>query len=361
MPLEATMIIIDNSEYMRNGDYPPTRFDAQGDAVHIVFETKCDSNPENTVGVMTMAGKAPEVLITSSRELGQVLQAIHSVSSKISGTADIPTAINVAQLALKHRSNKNLRQRILVFTSSPLEGPNANEANLLRLAKKLKKNNIAVDIICFGDAIEEGEESPLLKKFVENVNSSDNSHFLSVTPDPSRLLADAITRSSVLAADRGAVDEAMGELTNTGGGAGGGEFGDLGVDPSLDPELAMALRMSLEEDNARRAAAESAAAQSSAQPTDAQSSSSGATSAPAMPPTPAPAHATAVSPEDLDEDAMLRQALALSEQSEDVEMSDHALAPGAAEDDEDMDEEEAIARAIQMSMQKEGQGEEKKQ
>ena len=58
MPLEATMMIIDNSEYMRNGDYGPTRFDAQSDAVNSVFQAKIDSNPENTVGIMTMAGKA---------------------------------------------------------------------------------------------------------------------------------------------------------------------------------------------------------------------------------------------------------------------------------------------------------------
>lgn len=57
MPLEATMMVIDNSEYMRNGDYHPTRFEAQADAVNTVFRTKIDSNPENTVGIMTMAGK----------------------------------------------------------------------------------------------------------------------------------------------------------------------------------------------------------------------------------------------------------------------------------------------------------------
>lgn len=57
MPLEATLMIIDNSEYMRNGDYQPSRFDAQQDAVNTIFQTKIDSNPENTVGVMTMAGK----------------------------------------------------------------------------------------------------------------------------------------------------------------------------------------------------------------------------------------------------------------------------------------------------------------
>ena len=57
MPLEATMIVIDNSEYMRNGDYTPSRFDAQSDAVNTIFQTKIDSNPENTVGLMTMAHK----------------------------------------------------------------------------------------------------------------------------------------------------------------------------------------------------------------------------------------------------------------------------------------------------------------
>lgn len=55
-------MIIDNSEYMRNGDYPPTRFSAQNDAVTTVFGTKIDSNPENTVGVMTMAGKGCVIL-----------------------------------------------------------------------------------------------------------------------------------------------------------------------------------------------------------------------------------------------------------------------------------------------------------
>ena len=57
MPLEATIIIVDNSEYMRNGDYQPSRFDAQADAANTVFQTKIDSNPENSVGLMTMAGK----------------------------------------------------------------------------------------------------------------------------------------------------------------------------------------------------------------------------------------------------------------------------------------------------------------
>jgi 26S proteasome regulatory subunit N10 len=55
MPLAATMIVLDNSEYMRNGNYQPTRFGALADAVTTVFQNEIDSNPENTVGVIFLA------------------------------------------------------------------------------------------------------------------------------------------------------------------------------------------------------------------------------------------------------------------------------------------------------------------
>ena len=69
MPLEATIIIVDNSEYMRNGDYHPDRFRAQTDAVTTLFQTKIDSNPENTVGFMTMAGKGCALSVNHSLQM----------------------------------------------------------------------------------------------------------------------------------------------------------------------------------------------------------------------------------------------------------------------------------------------------
>jgi 26S proteasome regulatory subunit N10 len=85
-------------------------------------------------------------------------------------------------LALKHRENKMLRQRIIVFVASPLEGEAADERAMVKLAKKLKKNNVAVDFMCYGDGIREerangvNEEQPtVLRAFVENVNNVDNS------------------------------------------------------------------------------------------------------------------------------------------------------------------------------------------
>jgi 26S proteasome regulatory subunit N10 len=329
MPLEATMMIIDNSEYMRNGDYQPTRFSAQSDAVNTVFQTKIDSNPENTVGIMTMAGKGPEVLVTHTKEIGQILSALHATSSRISGSIDIPTALSIAQLALKHRENKNLRQRIIVFVASPLEGPGADEKNMVKLAKKLKKNNVAVDVVAYGDGIEEGERN-VLKAFVDSASSGDNSHLVSIPPGP-HLLSDILISSPILAGDRGIPEEAMGDAGAGSSSAAGGSGYEFGVDPSLDPELAMALRMSMQEEQARQAAEEQRASASA--PSAASTSTSAAAAS-----EPAP-------PADSDEEALLAQALAMSEEK-DVEMEEE-------EEEEEMDEDEAIARAIEMSMEEE--------
>ncbi|KAF9468759.1 hypothetical protein BDZ94DRAFT_1153332 [Collybia nuda] len=246
MPLEATMMIIDNSEFMRNGDYQPTRFEAQSDAVNTVFQTKIDSNPENTVGIMTMAGKGPEVLVTHTKDLGQILQALHSASSKIGGEIDIPTSIAIAQLALKHRENKNLRQRIIVFVASPLDGQAADEKSMVKLAKKLKKNNVAVDVVCYGDGIEEttDDNKSVLRAFVDSASSGDNSHLVTI-PSGAHLLSDVLISSPILSGDRSSSipDELLGGTDGPAASGSGGNTFEFGVDPSLDPELAMVLSM----------------------------------------------------------------------------------------------------------------------
>jgi 26S proteasome regulatory subunit N10 len=232
---------------------------------------------------------SPEVLVTHTKELGQILDAVHKTSTNLGRTASIPTAIAIAQLALKHRQNKNLRQRVIVFVGSPLDDTSPDsERALIRLAKKLKKNNVALDVVAFGDGIEEAGEDghSILRAFVENASSSDNSyvvplitltlnprsrhhpcthtkkpthcfvllhslsfrHYLAVPPGP-HLLSSMILNSPILASDRGIPDElaaavpgGMGGGAGGAGGAGGGagtsQF-EFGVDPTLDPELAM--------------------------------------------------------------------------------------------------------------------------
>jgi 26S proteasome regulatory subunit N10 len=49
MSLEATVVCVDNSEWTRNGDFAPTRWHAQADAVNLLAGAKTQANPENTV------------------------------------------------------------------------------------------------------------------------------------------------------------------------------------------------------------------------------------------------------------------------------------------------------------------------
>lgn len=147
-----------------------------------------------------------------------------------------------SQLALKHRQNKSQRQRIIVFTCSPLSD---SSSTLTKLAKKMKKNNTSIDIVAFGDLSDDNIAK--LQAFNEAVKGGEGSHLEIVPPGPN-LLSDSIVASPILAGEGG------GAPTN-GGGAGGADGGDnfeFGIDPSVDPELALALRMSLEEDRARQ-------------------------------------------------------------------------------------------------------------
>lgn len=249
MPLEATIVVLDNSAWALNGDYGTTRWDSQLDALKTLYNTKMNSNPESVLGVMTMAGKSPEVLASPTQNFGAIISAIANV--RLSGEVDLPTGINVAQLALKHRQNKNQRQRVIAFVGSPLAS--LAGAELVKLGKKLKKNNVAVDVVSFGE--DSAEDEGKLREFVEAVNSADNSHLVAVPPG-TVLLSDMILNSAMLAED--GVVPSSGGAGGAGGGAGaqggsGSGDGDFGaIDPSLDPELAMALRMSLEEEQARQ-------------------------------------------------------------------------------------------------------------
>lgn len=236
MVLEATMIVIDNSEFTRNGDYLTNRFEAQLDAVDLIFQAKTNSNPENTVGLLASGGNGPQVLSTLTADFGKLLSGIHE--TKIQGSLHFATGIQVAALALKHRQNKVQHQRIIAFVGSPIE---ESEKELEKLAKKMKKNNIAIDFINYG---EESVNTSKLEKFVSIVNSHENSHLVTVPPSE-RLLYEVVGSSPIVVGEDGG-------NFNAGGDVGGDGF-DFGSDPTMDPDLALALRLSLEEEQARQA------------------------------------------------------------------------------------------------------------
>lgn len=191
--------------------------------------------------MMSMAGKRPEIFLTQTNDVGRLLSTISKMP--IHGYIDLPRAVKIAQLSLKHRQNKNQKHRIIAFVGSPIEGFEDNDFK--KLGKQLRKNDVAIDVVNFGHP----ENIPLLTTLVENTNKNGNSHIIEINYGAN--IADTIITSPLVAYDMGGDMPASaegGDQPATGASA-GGQFAEYGgIDPNIDPELAMAIRISLEEE-----------------------------------------------------------------------------------------------------------------
>ena len=167
--------------------------------------------------------------------------------------------------------------RIVLFIGSPLE---VDKVEVEKLAKRLKKEKVNVDIISYGD---HQKNNDVLTAFINTLNGKEGtgSHLVSV-PRGSQL-QEALISSPII----------QGEDGLGGAGIGGAGF-EFGVDPNEDPELALALRVSMEEQRQRQEEEQRRAQAASAQET-------ADTSAPVI---------SSVAP--TSDEAMLERALALS-------------------------------------------------
>ncbi|CAM9664293.1 unnamed protein product [Heterosigma akashiwo] len=146
--------------------------EAQHDAANLISGAKTQANPESTVGVLTMAGNRCELLVSPTDDMSKILNSLHNVPLK--GALNFCAAVQVAQLALKHRRNKHGGQRIIVFVGSPVQD---EQRPMVKAAKLLKKNNVACDIVSMGE-LDENQEK--LQAFIEACNSNDNSHLITI-------------------------------------------------------------------------------------------------------------------------------------------------------------------------------------
>jgi 26S proteasome regulatory subunit N10 len=132
---------------------------------------------------------------------------------------------------LKHRQSKNHKPRIVLFIASPIV---VDTAELTKLAKKLKKEKVNVDIVNFG---EEEANNAVLTEFIGTLGSL--SHLVSVAAPGN--LSDALFSSTMFQDEDGSTLP-----------AGFGPGFQYGMED--DPELAMALRISMEESRLKQEA-----------------------------------------------------------------------------------------------------------
>lgn len=228
MPLESTVVCLDTSAWMINGDYIPNRLEAQQDAAGLLCTFKLEANVESTVGLLTHGGKRVRVLMPPTDDESALHACLDGL--KAGGATNVVQGIKIAMLALKHRRNKNGGQRIIVFVGSPIT---EKDKVLKKLGIDLRRGNISLDVVGLG---EHEANADKIKVLVDAANTDENN--CSYAPIPEGVPpSDALMTSSIL----------TGVAGGAAGGAGAGAFAQYGgVNPELDPELAMTIAASLE-------------------------------------------------------------------------------------------------------------------
>lgn len=65
-----------------------------------------------------------------------LISSVVAQSLEIEGEANLSSSVQIAQLALKHRQNKNQRQRIVIFIGSPLSEDQVRPPDQLSAAQR---------------------------------------------------------------------------------------------------------------------------------------------------------------------------------------------------------------------------------
>ncbi|CAD8098297.1 unnamed protein product [Paramecium primaurelia] len=242
MPLEAAVVVLDNSEFSRNGDLEPSRWNAQQEAIELYINIVIDSNMESGMGLILGGGKQVRLLMTPTNDRDLIQGQFHK--TRLEGNLKFSVALQQASLALKHRINKQQHQRIVAFVASPIE---EEVDTLVNLAKRLKKNNIAIDLINFGEQNEEHLQK--LKIFFENVQKGSSSKYINIQPGMSatETLFSTLGNYSDFQAEPGQQQQQAPQQST------GGQFSEYGgFDPNVDPEMALIMKMSLEDEAQRQ-------------------------------------------------------------------------------------------------------------
>uniref|UniRef100_A0A0E0M5F4 VWFA domain-containing protein n=1 Tax=Oryza punctata TaxID=4537 RepID=A0A0E0M5F4_ORYPU len=199
-----------------------------------------------------MAGDRVRVLLAPTSDTVKFLACMHGLEA--SGEANLTAALNVAELVLKNRPDKRLSQRIVVFVGSPVK-----DEKLETIGKELKKYNVSLDVVEFGESDDEKPEK--LEALVAEVGG--NSQIVHIPPgeDLRVVLANtpiitgdegggaAAGGASIFESDDPNVDPGfaealcLSEIARQEAAAGGASRYEYSVDPNADPELAEAFRL----------------------------------------------------------------------------------------------------------------------
>lgn len=163
---QAIVILIDNSDRSIDGDFSPNRLDAQKKtSIHLMmYFTELSTETQVSIGTLGENNIGIAASLTTDRE--KLSRAIDKIQP--SGQIKLYQGIKSAFLALHHRDEKIKNQRIIVFVGSKHDlTPQTSKI----LSDTANKEKAAIDIIAFGDAV---QDTDILLSLVHNITTKSN-------------------------------------------------------------------------------------------------------------------------------------------------------------------------------------------
>ncbi|PWA60992.1 dehydroascorbate reductase 2 [Artemisia annua] len=162
------------------------------DIGHMIYPTRCrdgnGSHIQNVVGVCGMGEQDIGHMIYLTRCLSKIIAAIYAV--RIGGYLIVDEAVAFAYSIWFGSLDTDLPKRIAVFAGGPVY---QTPLRIEKLARQMKKVNLACDIINFGHRFM--DKKNLFKTLIDKVDNNGNCNICHVPPELS--VSDALIRSQI--------------------------------------------------------------------------------------------------------------------------------------------------------------------
>ena len=173
---QAVLFLIDNSDFSINGDYIPTRLEAQKISVERLARFFFHQSPTTEIGFGTSSksDSCIQVSLLEKQEMRRIETELDEI--KISGEQlDIFNSVRRSFFALKRCAPENAtHKRIIMFIGAPTNINNQDDVE--KFVNLIYRENVSIDFIVFGQ-----ENHDNIKAIAEKLGN-EKSNFLSIPP-----------------------------------------------------------------------------------------------------------------------------------------------------------------------------------
>ena len=182
---KAFVVLIDNSANAIDGDFYPSRLEAQKTTVERLSDYLLNMNPRTQFALGTLGSHEFGIRTSFTSEPKRLNAGLQSVSS--GGKIEIEKGLKSALLAFSHADSEIEEKRILLFVGSD---NNLSSYEAKQLGEAATQKGIRIDVVVFGKELFNWQNLKFLNSKMKDVE------FLKI-PEARTILSDAVLVSQI--------------------------------------------------------------------------------------------------------------------------------------------------------------------